>query len=417
MPVSGLGPSSGTASAMDRNAAAAQSQPPTEPQKSMIKLMAEYIANAARGIKLSAEQANSGATISMSISVKNLGILLSRLNDTGVENLKKHVTKLTPEKKQALVDSAVKDVANGGHNLLKLLNRNPDMFKTVVDAVAAGEKNRLVAFLVAHLKDMSIDSQLITLKSLGEKLLTPELLASLMADLIPDGQIQTILDSQGGQPIHHLLEAVIKEEVNSTLDEGTLFRSNSVSSKLIGAFFKRLGIPEKCIPKNALDAIDAVKNTDLLKTLQTEASTEALTSTGQEAVALATKVIDALTNQAAVTALPAAVKFIAKSIGKALRGTENTALQTLKSNPDGIAKAIGGVVDLRLRMPALSMRMTDGKSDRNSLLASKIVQTLCNQAPKIKEPELQPVMDTLIKNGSTQKFIDFYTNLYLQYEA
>ena len=132
----------------------AQSLTPTKnPELADMRKMQDYqkigvlrralnnIANAFRAIGESVTQANSGKPISMSISVKNLGIASNPaparsepLNDAGVENLKNHVTNLALDKKQALVDSAVKDVANGGHNLLKLLNRNPDLFKTVVDA-------------------------------------------------------------------------------------------------------------------------------------------------------------------------------------------------------------------------------------------------------------------------------------------
>jgi len=96
------------------------------------------MANAFRRIGESVRQANSGTPISMSISVKTLGIASNPnrsepLNRAGAQNLKVHVAGLTPEKKQALVASAVKDVANGGHNVVKLLDRNPELFTVVVD--------------------------------------------------------------------------------------------------------------------------------------------------------------------------------------------------------------------------------------------------------------------------------------------
>ncbi len=120
------------------------------PKTGLVKLL-QTIANAFRSIGESVTQANSGKAISMSISVKNLGIASNParsepLNETGVKNLKDHVTSMTPEKRQPLVDSAVKDVANGGHNLLKLLNRNPDIFKIVVESGG----NRLIEAMDTH---------------------------------------------------------------------------------------------------------------------------------------------------------------------------------------------------------------------------------------------------------------------------
>ena len=108
------------------------------PKSGLVKRL-QTIANAFRSIGESVTQANSGKAISMKMSVKNLGIASSpnrseSLTPTGLKTLADHVTGMSPEKKQALVDSAVKDVANGGHNLLKLLNRNPDIFKIVVES-------------------------------------------------------------------------------------------------------------------------------------------------------------------------------------------------------------------------------------------------------------------------------------------
>ena len=280
---------------------------------------------------------------------------------------------------------------------------------------------KLSAFTERNTKKVVTKAILKCLSSLGDKF-DAALQTSLMADLIPDDQIEPILKSQspgeGGYRIHHLLEAAIQDEVKSTLGEGTLFRANTFSSKLIGAFFKRLGIPEKCIPQEVFNAIDAVPNKELLTTLQIEANTYGLTPTRQDAVALATNVIDALTNQAAVDTMPAAVKFIAKSIGKALRGTNNVDLQALKSSEAGMAKAIGSLVDLRLRMPALALKQVEGKIQPNYTLVSKIVTTLSNQAAASnKEQALKPVMDALIEAQCTEKLINFYTNLDLQYEA
>ena len=121
-------------------ASASQSTSITKSQGLQLNSAAEFIANA---VSASGDQ---------EISVTNLGILLSHLDAKGIEDLKEHVNSLTDAQRKALVESAVQDVASGGHNLQKLLNLNPEIFKTVVHAGEnrSGEPNRLIKAMDTH---------------------------------------------------------------------------------------------------------------------------------------------------------------------------------------------------------------------------------------------------------------------------
>jgi calcium/calmodulin-dependent protein kinase I len=151
MPVSGLGPPSrATSAAAPKGAAASQSHPLTGEQQSTLAAAAQCLATAV--------SASSASIKSEKPQIQTeLSILSIPMHFTDVQTLEEHVNSLTPEKKQALVDSAVKDVANGGHNLLKLLTRNPDMFKTVVHAGEnrPGVKNRLIEAMDTNSKKIS----------------------------------------------------------------------------------------------------------------------------------------------------------------------------------------------------------------------------------------------------------------------
>lgn len=83
----------------------------------------------------------------MNISVKNLGIAVNpnrttALNETGITNLSKHIDSLSEKEKTALVKSTIKDVEKGGHNLLKLIKRNPKIFNDIIKIKVQDKRGR-----------------------------------------------------------------------------------------------------------------------------------------------------------------------------------------------------------------------------------------------------------------------------------
>ncbi|NBV82903.1 protein kinase family protein, partial [bacterium] len=187
-----------------------------------VKKSLNDIANVFRRIATSVTQANSGAPISMTISVKNLGIASNParsepLSETGIKNLKDHVTNLTPEKKRALVDSAIRDVEDGGQNLLKLLNRNPDMFDTVVEF----GRDDLLPVMDKH--SAKIPTKLLSAvsdhmpKYIRDQCVTGGAQGALIVDF--DKGVKKIagLFQTGGMSLHQVLETV-KSLISTDID-------------------------------------------------------------------------------------------------------------------------------------------------------------------------------------------------------
>ena len=214
--------------------------------RGVVRKTLHAMANTFRRIGASVTQANSGAPISMSISVKTLGIASNPnrsepLNRAGAQNLKVHVEGLAPEKKQALVASAVKDVANGGHNFLKLLDRNPELFTVVVDfggdsLLQAIDRHsdqiptRLLSAVSDHMP-----------KYIRDQCVTDGAYGALNADFDKGAKMISGFFGLGGISLHQALESV-KALISSDVDGAMVQTGKEDMGEIFGGIREIVGI-------------------------------------------------------------------------------------------------------------------------------------------------------------------------------
>ena len=184
------------------------------------------VSNFFRSIGKSVNQANEKAPITMPMTVKNLGIAVNPeraepLNKDGIQTLSNHIDTLETDKKEDLIASAIKDVEKGGHNLLKLLNRNPTIFQNIITSSVKKGGGKLIQSIITHSKKLPM-SLLSAVSSYTPKnileLSTP---IDNKVDFNTGTNLISNLFERGGMSMHQALEsikALISADIDGAMD-------------------------------------------------------------------------------------------------------------------------------------------------------------------------------------------------------
>lgn len=262
--------------------------------------------------------------------------------------------------------------------------------------------------------DMETVPARVALESLLELLLDPSaLLVTTMSTLFRGNDMDRLAKAMveifatNGE-FMPLLKAALEREVQGTHDIGTLFRSNSVASRLMSSFSRSVGIDYlKSLLKPKIDAIIAAKEdleVDAMKIAEdqvaaqrqtVEVNPQVITAHVARICELATDILTAVLN--AKSRAPLEYYQIANLLKEVV----------CKKFPDQVRIAIGGYLFLRLMCPVIFLPPEEfgyhfdtvaSEAKRTLVLVSKVLQNLANFQPKFVEELMMPFSPFVVTN-------------------
>jgi hypothetical protein len=269
----------------------------------------------------------------------------------------------------------------------------------------------------------------VLLESLLEIILEPSgfFVSSLNVQVRPNEQEKLgrcwveIFSSHG--ELMDMLRQTVSREVEATLDIGTLFRSNSMASRMMSAFSRSIGMDYiKSLLKPKIDAIMASKE-------NLEIDTMKIAGDQIEAQSRDTMVVSATVIDSNVTKLTEyAIDFIQTIMnGKARAPLEYYQISSMLKDlvrqkfPNQWKISIGGYLFLRLMCPCIFLPPDDfgynfetvsPEAKRTLVLVSKILQNLANLQPKFVEEVMAPFSSFVTFNmHSVEQYFEYMANV------
>jgi len=233
-----------------------------------------------------------------------------------------------------------------------------------------------------------------------------------------------------------MIQTCIRYEVASCLSENTLFRNNSVASKMYKFFSRIVGIKYlfNCIAR-------VIMELEILGRRQAAATESAADGTSPRNVDVSllsmtmeldqTKVleddIDTETNLLQLqlicqkmlnVLIKTSVQNLPSSFRKIFIEIDNSVMNRFAGSNDAVYKGIGGLYFLRFVCPAITAPHVYGLletppntvTQRQLVLISKVIQNIANMQPPGKKEEYMVVLSDFIVQ-SIPKIIKFYDNL------
>lgn len=265
----------------------------------------------------------------------------------------------------------------------------------------------------------------VVLESLQELILEPSgfFVSILSTQVRPNeqeklGRAWVEIFSANGEFLN-MLRATVEREVASTSEIGTLFRSNSMASRMMSAYSRSIGMDYiKSLLKPKIDAIIASKENLEIDTMkiagdQVEAQ--------RENVVVSSQVIDSNITKLTEHAIDFIQTILAGKTKAPLQFYQICQmLRELVSVkfPTQWKIAIGGYLFLRLMCPCIFLPPDDfginfesgvsPESKRTLVLVSKILQNLANLQPKFVEEIMAPFSNFVTFNlHSVEQYFDF----------
>jgi hypothetical protein len=219
-----------------------------------------------------------------------------------------------------------------------------------------------------------------------------------------------------------LLKQTIEREVAGTLDLGTLFRSNSMASRMMSAFSRSIGMDYlRSLLKPKIDAIIALKENleiDSMKLAGDQVEAQ------RETVVVSPALIDSNVTKLTEHAIDFIQTIMA---GKAKAPLEYYQISALlkdvvsKKFPEQWKIAIGGYLFLRLMCPTIFLPPDEfgiqfdtvaPEAKRTLVLVSKILQNLANLNPKFGEEVMAPFSSFVTFNmHSVAGYFEYMSNI------
>ena len=235
-----------------------------------------------------------------------------------------------------------------------------------------------------------------------------------------------------------MIQTVIRAEVASCLDENTLFRSNSVASKMYKFYSRIVGIKYlyHCIarmimelevlgqksmiaaespPEKKGDGSNSVSLLQVTMELDTDVDVVADgtidTDTNLLQLQLICQKILSVLTKKALRDIPAPLRQIFVEI-------DRTVSAKFPGSIDAVYKGLGGLYFLRFVCPAITAphvyglleRPPNGATQRQLVLIGKVIQSIANMSPPGRKEPYMEVMGGFI-NQSIPRIKEFYDNL------